>query len=270
MVFIPAETNISGASEDLFVVINKTHILCVENSAWRPLSSSMTTALGPYHHRHYLGTLDGEHCYAVYYDHLDAPQVEGFQWYGLRHQLGASSEEYFQLAGRALQLTRWYLEHQFCGVCGSPTSTSSVDRALVCENCEARFYPRISPCVIGLVRKGDMCLLAQGVKHPQGLYSTLAGFIEPGESAEQAFAREVGEEVGIEIKNLRYFGSQPWPFPGQLMLGFTADYAAGEICIDDDEIVDAQWFRVDSLPNIPPVSTIAGRLIQDFVEQVKG
>lgn len=270
MVFVPAETHSNDVQAELFVVINKGQLLCQEDMPWKPLTTSMTEWLGEFHSSHYLGTLDNKHCFVVYFDDDELPVITGFAWYGLRRQLSTTTEEYFQLAGRAIQLTRWYIDHQFCGVCGARTQASGADRALVCGRCATRFYPRISPCVIGLIKRGDMCLLAQGVKHPEGLYSTLAGFIEPGESAEQAFMREVGEEVGIKIKNVQYYGSQPWPFPGQLMLGFTADYASGEICIDDDEIVDAQWFKFDDLPIIPPISTIAGRLIQDFVEQAKG
>ena len=123
--------------------------------------------------------------------------------------------------------------------------------------------------MIGLVRRGDQCLLARGVRHPEGMYSTLAGFIEPGESAEEAFSREVREEVGIEIHNVHYFASQPWPFPGQLMLAFTADYLRGELKPDGVEILDAAWFSLDNMPQTPPEFTISGKLIDHFIQLMR-
>lgn len=270
MVFIPAEAQPTDIVPDVVVVIHKGKLLCEIELPWKPLAPKLLGNLGDPKHTHYLGVLDNKHCFAAFFNHQVAPLVEGYEWNDLRSLLGSVSDEYFQLAGRALQITRWYRDHQFCGVCGSKTRQSNSDRALVCQNCEARFYPRISPCVIGLVKRGNMCLLAQGIRHPNGLFSTLAGFVEPGENAEQAFAREVFEEVGIQIRNISYFGSQPWPFPGQLMMGFVADYAGGEIVIDENEIVDARWFSVESMPKVPPDSTIAGQMIRAFLKETKG
>lgn len=192
---------------------------------------------------------------------------EGYQTTSLRSLLNVLEESQFQWLGRAIQLCRWQLEHRFCGKCGGPTQPSTSDQALLCPSCELPFYPKISPCVIGLVEKGEFCLLARGSRHPEAMFSTLAGFIEAGESAEQAFAREVMEEVGLEVNNIRYLYSQPWPFPGQLMLGYGAEYTSGEIRVDGVEIIEAHWFRWDELPLIPPESTISGRIIRDFVRR---
>lgn len=268
MSFIAAESSSVSVAPQLLVIINRGKLLCRSGDAWQPLTMDFAAAIdAPIHQRHYLGQLDEQHCFALFYGEKTEPDIAGYEWVSLRSLLGHISEEYFQLAGRALQITRWYRNHQYCGACGASTSEDSSDRSLVCGACGLRFYPRISPCVIGLVTRGSECLLAQGVRHPQGLYSTLAGFVEPGESAEQAFAREVMEEVGVTVTNIRYFASQPWPFPGQLMIGFTADYAAGDIRCCDAEIVDAKWFSAFDLPRIPPPSTIAGQIIFSFVEQ---
>jgi len=144
------------------------------------------------------------------------------------------------------------------------------DRARYCQRCEKSFYPRLSPCIIVLVARGEQLLLARGIRHPEGSYSTLAGFIEPGETAEHAVHREVMEAVGVEITNLRYLWSQPWPFPHQLMLGFHADYAGGEIVLDDEEIIDARWWHYRELPNLPPPQTISRRLIDTYIATLDG
>jgi len=192
--------------------------------------------------------------------------LPGFQWLGLRHFLGHLSEAEFQTAGRALQILRWDFDHQFCGRCGKPTIQHTHDLAKSCVVCKLDFYPRLSPCIITLVTRGDECLLAWHTRSKIEKYSCLAGFIEIGESPEQTLAREVMEEVGLTVKDIRYVDSQPWPFPGQLMLGYFAEYAGGEIHVDQNEILAARWFRYDQLPAVPPVTTISGRLINAFVQ----
>ncbi|MET0357411.1 MAG: NAD(+) diphosphatase [Cellvibrio sp.] len=192
--------------------------------------------------------------------------LHGFQWLDLRSFLGVVSEPEFQTAGRALQLLRWHFDHQFCGRCGKPTIEHAHDLAKSCVSCSIDFYPRLSPCIITLVTRGDECLLAWHLRSKDEKYSCLAGFIEIGESPEQTLAREVMEEVGVRVSNIQYFTSQPWPFPGQLMLGYFAEYAGGEIQVDAREIRAAKWFRYDQLPKVPPVTTISGRLINTFVQ----
>ncbi|MFL0809403.1 MAG: NAD(+) diphosphatase [Agarilytica sp.] len=267
MTFVPAENSVTDVSADLLIVINRGRLMCKHGRPFQLLSADIETQLPAADHRHYLGHLDGKHCFAVFFSATEMAAPNQFEWHDLRAQLGLIEETLFNLAGRALQITRWYREHQFCGVCGQPTRQAKSDRALVCSHCEHRAYPRISPCVIGLVKHGDRCLLARGVRTPEGVFTTLAGFIEAGETAEEAFAREVYEEVGLRISNIRYVCSQPWPFPSQLMLGFYAECDSEELNIDEREIIEAAWFEADKLPNIPPMGTIAGKLIHGFVSE---
>jgi NAD+ diphosphatase len=191
----------------------------------------------------------------------------GYQWLSLRNLLDQLSESDFQTAGRALQVLRWHFDHQFCGRCGKPTVQHAQDLAKNCVDCAIDFYPRLSPCIITLVTRDDECLLAWHSRSKDEKYSCHAGFIEIGESPEDTLVREVMEEVGLKVNNIRYVASQPWPFPGQLMLGYFADYAGGDIEVDQKEIIAAHWYRFDQLPKVPPVTTISGRLINAFVQE---
>lgn len=212
---------------------------------------------------HFLGQLNDEDLWARVVSAADAPPAH--QWLGLRSQLELLSPEAFQLAGRALQIARWHYDHRFCGRCGQATTQDTLDFARVCQGCSLRFYPRISPCMIVLVTRGDEILLAHHHRASRVMYTTLAGFIEAGEGVEECIRREVKEEVGLTVGQLNYFRSQPWPFPGQLMLGFFAEYDAGNITIDPTEIIDAKWFRYDELPQVPATATVAGQLISHYV-----
>lgn len=175
----------------------------------------------------------------------------------------------FTLAGRASQLLTWFRSHRYCGSCGAENAVRTNRQILFCPNCEMDYYPRINPCIIVLVTRGDQILLARSVRRGATFFSCLAGFIEPGESAEEAVAREVHEEVGIEINNIRYVKSQPWPFPSQLMLGFYADYVSGEIVPEAAEIAEAYWYPVHDLPETPaPAVSVAGQLIHEHCNAV--
>nr|WP_113869448.1 NAD(+) diphosphatase [Brenneria salicis]NMN93383.1 NAD+ diphosphatase [Brenneria salicis ATCC 15712 = DSM 30166]RBP57706.1 NAD+ diphosphatase [Brenneria salicis ATCC 15712 = DSM 30166]RLM28727.1 NADH pyrophosphatase [Brenneria salicis ATCC 15712 = DSM 30166] len=171
----------------------------------------------------------------------------------------------FQLAGRGVQLAEFYRSHRFCGYCGHEMVRSKTELACLCHHCKERYYPQIAPCIIVAIRRGDEILLAQHNRHRGKMYTVLAGFVEVGETLEQTAAREVMEESQIQIKNLRYISSQPWPFPHSLMMAFMADYAGGEIKHDPKELRDAAWFRYDRLPLLPPSGTVARRLIEDTV-----
>ncbi|MFW3574201.1 NAD(+) diphosphatase [Kosakonia cowanii] len=171
----------------------------------------------------------------------------------------------FQLAGRGVQLAEFYRSHQFCGYCGHTMHPSKTEWAMLCDHCRERYYPQIAPCIIVAIRRDDSLLLAQHTRHRNGVYTVLAGFVEVGETLEQAVAREVMEESGIKIKNLRYVTSQPWPFPQSLMTAFMAEYESGDIVIDTKELIDAGWYRYDDLPLLPPPGTVARRLIEDTV-----
>lgn len=213
----------------------------------------------------YLGRLDGTPCYALSVaEESQAPADMAF--HGLRDLFEALDEAFFRIAGRAVQIVEWDRTHRFCGRCGAPTEDHPSDRAKRCPRCRLQNFPRLSPAIIVRITRGDRILLARSPRFPPGRYSVLAGFVEPGESLEETVAREVGEEVGIQVDRIRYFGSQPWPFPNSLMLGFTARHADGEICIDQDEIEDAGWYRADNLPSLPPPVSIARRLIDDFCQ----
>ena len=216
----------------------------------------------------YLGTLGERACYAFEYgDDTEAPP--GMAWQGLRALYGKLDDSLFALAGRALQIVDWDRTHQFCGRCGTPMRQREAERARQCPACALIAYPRIAPAVMGLVRRDQTILLARSPHFPPGMYSALAGFVEPGESLEQCLAREVLEETGIRIANPRYFASQPWPFPHSLMIAFVADYAGGEIRPAPDEIEDAQWFGLDALPRLPNRISIARRLIDGVILELR-
>lgn len=216
---------------------------------------------------HYLGVLNGEDLWVMVYG--IGPLPDEYQWLGLRSQLEILSTNEFQLAGRALQIAQWFYDHRYCGRCGQETLQDHIDRAKVCSPCDLRFYPRISPCMIVLVTRGEEVLLAHHQRSSRVMYSTLAGFVEAGESVEECVRREVMEEVGVRVGKLDYFRSQPWPFPGQLMLGFFAEYEAGDIRIDPTEIVDAKWFRYDQLPQTPAPASVAGQLLAHHIERLR-
>ena len=214
--------------------------------------------------RLYLGALDGVDCYAAEAP-PEAPAPDGMEYAGLRALYGRLDEPFFALAGFAAQIVEWDRTHQFCGRCGSPTVPAPGERARRCPTCGLLSFPRLSPAVIMLITRGDAMLLGRAHNFSGPFYSTLAGFVEPGETLEEAVAREVREEVGIEIRDIRYFGSQPWPFPHSLMIGFMAEYAAGEIVVDGREIADAGWFTAADLPLLPAPLSIARRLIEAFL-----
>ena len=171
----------------------------------------------------------------------------------------------FQLAGRGVHLAEFCRSHKFCGYCGHGMHPSKTEWAMLCSHCRERYYPQIAPCIIVAIRREDKILLAQHTRHRNGVHTVLAGFVEVGETLEQAVAREVMEESCIKVKNLRYVTSQPWPFPQSLMTAFMAEYDSGEIVIDQKELLEANWYRYDDLPLLPPPGTVARRLIEDTV-----
>lgn len=191
----------------------------------------------------------------------------GYAWAPVRALFLKLEEAEFAIAGRAAQVAHFEVTHRFCGACGGPTEAVVEERlARGCPACGHRAYPRISPVVIVRIERDDTILLARHVGGPP-FWTILAGFAEVGETLEQTVAREVFEESGIEVTNVRYAGSQPWPFPHSLMIGFTADWAAGEVRPDTTEIAEARFFRADELPPVPPIQSIAGQLIREFVDR---
>lgn len=225
----------------------------VENGEWR------------IHRRQFMGYWEDRPCFALEIDERDELDPMRYQRGSLYQILGQVDDQLFALAGRASQLLAWEQDHQFCGRCGRQMEADAEERAMRCAPCGTINYPRIAPCIIVLVTRGEEMLLAHNARFPGQMYSTLAGFIEAGETAEETLVREVREEVGIEVGNLQYFRSQSWPFPNQLMLGFFAEYLAGDVVCDQVEIDDAGWFHYRELPMIPPPTSIAGQLIRQYV-----
>ena len=218
--------------------------------------------------RHLLGTDDGVPVWTILAPpYSDIP--DDAEWVSLRGLYGRVEEADWVLAGRAVQVVAWDRDHQFCSRCGSQTESHAMDRARQCPSCKLMAYPRLTPAIITLVERDDgRALLAWGSQFPGRFYSALAGFVEPGESLEECVRREVREEVGIEVDDIRYFGSQPWPFPHSLMVGFQARWASGEIQIDEDEIVEAGWYAPHELPPVPRGGmSIAGWLIDDWLRR---
>jgi NAD+ diphosphatase len=215
---------------------------------------------------HFLGLADGMPCRTVEVSSdVAAPAAWSFE--SLRSLFGRISQGFFRVAARALEVLEWDRTHRYCGTCGAATTLKDGERARECPSCGHVSYPRISPAVIVAVVRDDTLLMARARRFPPGFYSVLAGYVEPGETLEECVAREVREETGIQVKNLRYFASQPWPFPHSLMVAFTGEYAGGEIHIDESELVDAGWYAADALPSIPDPITVARRLIDWFSQR---
>ncbi|EGU59654.1 NADH pyrophosphatase [Vibrio nigripulchritudo ATCC 27043] len=176
-------------------------------------------------------------------------------------------EELFWMISRAIQFGHMSQTLRFCPQCGGRNHLNFNQLAMQCGDCRTLHYPRIFPCIIVAIRKENQILLAQHNRHRGGMYTVIAGFVEVGETLEQCVAREVKEETGIEVSNITYFGSQPWAFPSSLMMGFIADYRSGDIKLDKTELVDAQWFGFDELPEVAPEGTIARALIREVTEK---
>ena len=218
----------------------------------------------------YLGRLAGTDCWAAEAPPEAAAPPAGMGWEGLRALFTVLEDAHFALAGRAAQLLDWDRSHRYCGRCATPTEAKTEERARACPTCKLTVYPRISPAVMALVRRPGEILLGRGPHFPRGMYSALAGFVEPGETLEQCVAREVEEEVGVRVSRIRYFASQPWPFPNSLMIAFVCDWAGGEIRPQAPEIEAANWYKVLHLPRLPSKISIARRLIDAVVEEMRG
>jgi NAD+ diphosphatase len=212
----------------------------------------------------YLGRYGTTNCFVAEVQDLP-PLPSSMQVKGLRALFGTVDDDLFILAGRAMQILHWHKEHRFCGKCCTAMENRETELAKICPACSFVSFPRLSPAVIMSVTRGDQILLGRAPRFPKGMYSTLAGFVEPGETLEEAVKREVREEVNIRINNITYVASQPWPFPHSIMIGFSASYMDGDIEIDDHELEDARWFSVRDLPILPSKITIARLLIDNFI-----
>jgi NAD+ diphosphatase len=212
----------------------------------------------------FVGLLDDRQCWSLDID-LHGERSVGLEYVDLRHLWQVVDRQTWLAAGRALQLAESTRTHQFCGRCGTPTTQVPGLQARACPQCALLAFPRLAPAVICLVERDGMALLARGAQFAANTYSCLAGFVEPGETLEEAVAREVREEVAIEVDTVRYFASQPWPFPHSLMMGFTARWRSGAIEVDGTEITHAFWFSPEHLPDLPSPMSIARVLIDDWL-----
>ncbi|AXY56167.1 NAD(+) diphosphatase [Acinetobacter chinensis] len=195
------------------------------------------------------------------------PIPEGFQLVPIRQLLPLWNTQQFEHASRAIQLLEWRRNHKFCSHCGHETEVHPTEYAMVCPACRYHQYPRVQPCVITVITRGDNeILLAKNARNKSNMYGLIAGFVEVGETLEEAVRRETEEEVGLKLKNIQYLASQPWPFPSNLMLAFKAEYAAGEIVLQEDEISEAQFFKFDELPEIPFKGSIAYAMIMHVTQ----
>jgi NAD+ diphosphatase len=250
----------------LWFIFDKGRLLIkIKNdSCFIPDTSDLVKCKSAIIHEQYLGTLDDCPCFAAEFAGDPIPDTE-LAFKDLRGLFGVLEEDLIWIAGRANQLVNWNQTHRYCGRCGKLTEDKTDERAKTCPECGMINYPRLSPAVIVAVLKNHRILLGRNKRFRLPFYSVLAGFVEPGETLEECVRREIREEVAITVKNIRYFGSQPWPFPDSLMIAFVADYAGGEISTDGSEIIDAAWFAKDNLPKIPPRISIARQLIDWFV-----
>lgn len=261
----PGWSRKSPEPDDGFIALNGQDIWCPEDGwlhRWGAAAGAVPEGVEPV----YVGALEGRPVYT-------APLDPGYLLYpaspvNLRDAMVNMTDAPADMLGMAFQVWQWWQDHRFCGRCGEPTGFHPAERARFCHSCQIPFYPRLAPCVIVLIRRGDRFLLARSSRIRRHFFSLIAGFVEPGESAEQAVAREVAEETGLRVTNVRYALSQPWPFPHQLMLGYFADYESGDLVLQEDELAEADWFLPDDHPPVPPDTTIAGRLIRAMKQEM--
>lgn len=246
-----------------WLVVNRQRLYwpAEQTELWLTTAGELARMFGEPEQSGDLGQLNGQ---PVFYWVVNDQRDDEHNWQSPRALL-AFGDDIFQLAARAVQIALFIQTHRYCGQCGSAMHLVSWELAALCSRCGHRCYPRIAPCVLIAVVKDDQLLLARSTRHKTGFFSILAGFVESAETLEQAAVREVKEEVGIDITDLQYVGSQPWPFPHSLMTGFIARYQSGDIRCQPNEIEEAHWFDVANLPEIPPVQTLSGQMIAQVV-----
>ena len=256
--FVPGLTPPDGAKDALWFVFRKQELLVAQGGGVPRSFDGGGGAL-------YVGALSGTPCFAVELpESAEAPP--GARFAGLRELFAALDPRELSVALTAMPLLTFERTHRFCGVCGTKAEPSPGERAKVCPACGHTSWPRVTPAAIVLVHDGSRVLLTRGKRFPKARwYALVAGFVETGETLEECVAREVREETGVEVDSIVYQGSQPWPFPHQLMLGFHARYTGGELTVDTNELDDAQWFHRDAMPPLPPWGSIAGAMIEAWL-----
>lgn len=253
------------SGKDLWFVYNTNRILLHKSNESARIPRHNMLDFMEFGEEYYLGNYQGHECYAAEIEDRVINTAEEFEFMDIRTAGRLVGEEMFMVMGRGNQIVNWDKNNRFCGKCGRKLHKIHDQRAKICPDCRSTYYPQLSPAIIVSVIKGDEILLAHNAQFREGLYSVLSGFVEAGETFEECVKREVMEEVGIKVKNIKYFGNQPWPFPNSVMIGFTAEYESGEIKADGVEISDAGWFKKGNLPLIPDNLTIARKLIDDFL-----
>lgn len=258
------------SSTDACLVIQADRLLAGPELGARvclPEFAAVAAAYTSVHPPLHVGLIDGRPCWLLQPDSADAPAPADWQWHETRALLGLLSPTQSQAISCARQLLWWEHRHRHCGVCGAATIAATEERARRCPSCGALFFPSASPAVIVAVTRGDRLLLAHNRSFRAGMFSLLAGFVDPGETLEQAAVREVREEVSLAIDDLRYVASQPWSFPNSLMIGFRARHVSGEVVVDGREIEQADWFDRHQLPDIPRSGTVARLLIDAWLQE---
>lgn len=252
-------------SSDLVLAISASNVVRPEQGwlhSWAAIEPFIPAIPGPV----YVGQLRASRVFAA--EVPAASLGDSFETVPLRDALLLMDTAPAELLGTGFQVLQWWHDHQYCGRCGSVTAMHPRERARWCEQCSIPWYPRLAPCVIVVIRRDDTLLLARSSRIKRHFFSLVAGFVEPGESIEAAVAREVKEETGLDVTAISYQHSQPWPFPHQLMLGFFADYAGGELVLQEDELAEADWYRPGELPPVPPLTTISGQLIRAMEQKI--
>lgn len=267
--FVPPSTRVTEHSDSvtpLWFLFHRDKLLMVngaDNNLALATAHPKNLEIETDYHR-FFGFYEKRPCYVA--EITDGTNLDSHhQFIGIRSLFGDIDDDYFNLAGRALQVLHHHHEHQYCSKCSTPLTDKKSELAKECPSCGFVTFPRVSPAVIMAVTKGDKILLGRASRFPPGMYSTLAGFVEPGETLEEAVQREVFEETGITAGDVRYVSSQPWPFPHSIMVGFTATYKSGEITVDTEELEDASWFSAKNMPRLPSKISIARLLIDDFL-----
>lgn len=266
--FLPEEA--SKESDWALIYIDKKLLVKkIKNEVKIPEINELKSIISDKKDMIYIGSYDGHDCYCKRLNEL-SELPENMELIDIKRITVLSGDAgLFTLAGAANLILHWNSINQFCGCCGHKTEDKKEERAKICPNCGNVVYPRISPATITAIFRGDQILLAHNKGFRTGLYSLIAGYVEPGETLEQCVEREIHEEIGIKVKNIQYFSSQPWPFPDSLMTAFTAEYESGEIMIDNYEITDAGWYQADRLPDIPSTDSIAGKMIRWYRDNKK-
>jgi NAD+ diphosphatase len=228
----------------------------------------------------WLGLLGGVDCFAIDLSGRESPLSEGAlsgkgDFADLRMAAGLLSPEEVELCAYARAMLSWHRHHRHCGLCGTPTKPKEGGHVRECPNDGERHFPRTDPAVMVMIEHADRCVLARQAGFPPGMYSVIAGFVEPGETLEETALREAKEELGLDIADVAYFRSQPWPFPASLMVGFSATASTDALVIDTEELETARWFSREELSNpqgffYPPAHSLAHHLIARFIEHPDG